>query len=316
MQDVNGKVAFITGGANGIGFGMAQAFTAAGMKVVIADIRRDHLDRALEQLRKEGRAVHGIQIDVTDRKAMAAAADECERVFGKVHVLCNNAGINWFGPMEEATYEDWDWIMGVNLNGVINGLVTFIPRLKAHGEGGHIVNTASMASFVSGPGAGIYTGAKFAVRGISECLWYHLAPQGIGVSILCPGLVKSYIYQSEQIRPAQFAHTGQAPSEEFTRRLAEVHQMGMEPLEIGAKVLRGIRRADLYILSHPDHKEEVQQIFDEIMTAFPDETPEPRRMAFEDFRRQQKAEARKKGDAALGRTGKSVSPLSSNGRRQ
>ena len=300
MKEVKGKVAFITGGANGVGLGMAQIFLEAGMKVVIADIRADDLEKARERLQQYSDRMHSIQVDVTDREAMTRAADETEQVFEKVHILCNNAGINSFGPMDEASYDDWDWVMGVNVNGVINGLVTFIPRIKAHGEGGHIVNTASMASFISGPGAGIYTGSKFAVRGISESLWYCLAPQGIGVSVVCPGLVISNIYKSEEIRPDSLSRHGYPVNEEFYARLAEVHTMGMDPLEIGQKVLRGIQRCDLYILTHPDHKEELREKFEEILAAFPDEEPEPKRYEFEIHRQQRTKETIEQGKKALG----------------
>jgi NAD(P)-dependent dehydrogenase (short-subunit alcohol dehydrogenase family) len=213
MKDVKGKTAFITGGANGVGFGMAHAFLDAGMKVVIADIRGDQLDAARKTLQEVSKDVHGIQVDITDRDAMAVAADETEAHFGKVHMLCNNAGINVFGPIEQANYDDWDWIMDVNLNAVFTGIKCFLPKIQVHGEGGHIVNTASMASIVSGPGAGIYTAAKFAVRGLTECLWYGLVPQGIGVSLVCPGLVNSRINLSEEIRPASRADTGYAPDQ-------------------------------------------------------------------------------------------------------
>jgi NAD(P)-dependent dehydrogenase (short-subunit alcohol dehydrogenase family) len=300
LKDVKGKVAFITGGASGCGLGMARVFAEAGMKVAIADIRRSHLDEALKHFMGKEKDVHAIKLDVSDRAAMARAADEVERVFGKVHLVCNNAGINVFGPMIDATYADWDWLTNVNLHGVINGVVTFIPRIRKHGEGGHIVNTASMASFVSGPGAGIYTMTKFAVRGLSECLWYDLAPHNIGVSVLCPGLVKSNIYRTEELRPKEFGASGYTPNEEMTKRLGEVHELGMDPLEIGRKVLAAVRRADFYILTHPDHGAELREIFDEILAAVPKEEPEPGRMAFEDIRRQGKAEGRKKGRAGLG----------------
>ena len=175
MEDVEGKVAFITGGASGVGLGMARAFTGAGMKVVLADIRQEHLDEAMASL--GGGEVHPVRVDVTDRAGMAAAAEEAERVFGKVHVICNNAGINLFNDITSATYQDWDWVFGVNLGGVINGVVTFVPRIKAHGEGGHVVNTASMASFLAGPGAGIYTAAKFGGAGSASRL---TVPPGSG----------------------------------------------------------------------------------------------------------------------------------------
>ena len=290
MRDVAGKVAFITGGASGVGFGMAKVFSGAGMRVVIADIRQDHLDEAMQSF--QGARVHPIRVDVTDRAAMAAAADETERVFGKVHIVCNNAGINLFNDIGAATYDDWDWIMGVNLGGVINGIQSFVPRIKAHGEGGHIVNTASMASFVSGAGAGIYTASKFAVRGITEALRWSLVPHGIGVSVLCPALVKSAIYESEKIRPAHLSVNASVMSADFVGRLAEVHKLGMEPEEVGEKVLRAIRRNDFYIFTHPEFREELRSIFDEALAALPDEPVPPGRLAFEDGRRAMAAKAR------------------------
>ncbi len=295
MRDVQGKVAFITGGGNGLGFGMAQAFCTAGMKVVVADIRQDHLDQALEHFAKAGkrRSVHPLRVDVTDRTAMAEAADEAERVFGKVHLVCNNAGINLFNDIAAATYDDWDWVLGVNLGGVVNGVHTFIPRLLKHGEGGHIVNTASMGAFIAGPNAGIYTCAKFAVRGLSEALRYSVAPHGINVSMVCPGLVDSAIYESDKIRPTQLGSTSGPADTQFMTRLAELHhRAGMAPLEAGEKVLRGILRNDFCIFTHPEFREELREIFDEALAALPDDKPPQERLAFEDHRRALKAQAR------------------------
>jgi len=287
MKDIEGKVAFITGGASGVGLGMAEVFSKAGMKVAIADIRQDHLDDAVEYLKQRDVSVHTIRVDVTDREGMAQAAEETVRVFGKVHLLCNNAGINVFKTVDESTYEDWDWITGINLDGVFNGIKSFLPHIEAHGEGGHIVNTASMAAFVAGATAGIYTATKFAVRGMSESLRLSLADKRIGVSILCPGLVKSRIYESEQIRPENLTRADHKVDEEWTRQLEQVHQMGMEPVEVAEKTLRGIRNNDFYILSHPDHREEVEILCRELLAAFPDEDPEPQRFEFEKMRRQQ-----------------------------
>ena len=285
MKEVRNKVAFITGGASGVGLGMAKVFIKAGMKVVIADIRQDFLDTAMNEF-KNKENIHAIKLDITDREAMAEAAEETIRVFGKVHILCNNAGINLFKTIEDSTYEDWDWVIDVNLNAVFNGVHTFVPKIQSHGEGGHIVNTASMAAFVAGPTAGIYTATKFAVRGLSESLRLSLAQHNIGVSVLCPGLVKSQIYKSEQIRPQHLFGDAYDVDTEFMERLEQVHEMGMDPVEIGEKVLRGIKQNDLFILSHPDHKEEVRELCDEIIAAFPDEEPEPQRMAFERMRQQ------------------------------
>jgi NAD(P)-dependent dehydrogenase (short-subunit alcohol dehydrogenase family) len=269
---------------------MARAFAAAGMKVVVADVREDHLEEALAQL--PAGDVHGIRVDVTDREAMAQAADEVERVFGKVHVLCNNAGVNLFNDVGSATYQDWDWILGVNLGGVVNGVVTFVPRIKAHGEGGHVVNTASMASIVAGPGAGIYTASKFAVRGLSEALRWSLLPHRIGVSVLCPGLVKSRIYESDRIRPAHLSTDTTPADAQFMSVLPQIHEAGMEPDEVGEKVLRAIRRNDFYVFTHPEFRDELREIFDEALAALPDEPAPPERIAFEDGRRAAKAQAR------------------------
>ena len=194
MQDLAGKGAFITGGASGIGLGMAMVFARAGMNVVIADVRQDHLDAAQAELAEAGLAgkVQGLLLDVTDRDAYAAAAHEVERLIGKLHVLCNNVGVSQRKPIDEAAYEDWDYVLNVNLGGTIAGLVEFLPGMKAHGEGGHVVNTSSMAGMIPVPAfAGVYAAAKFAVRGLSDSLRLALAPYGIGVSVLCPGMVKT-----------------------------------------------------------------------------------------------------------------------------
>jgi NAD(P)-dependent dehydrogenase (short-subunit alcohol dehydrogenase family) len=288
MRDVEGKVAFITGGGSGVGLGLARAFVAAGMKVAIADVRDDHLEEATAAL---GDGVLAIRLDVTDREAFARAADETERALGNVHVLCNNAGVNLFNDIADATYQDWDWVLGVNLGGVVNGIVTFVPRIKAHGDGGHVVNTASMAAFVAGPGAGIYTTAKFGVHGLSDALRWSLLPHGIGVSMVCPGLVKSKIYESGLIRPAELSTQVTPADEEFMRILPGLHDAGMDPDEIGEKVLRAIRRNDFYVFTHPDHRDELREIFDETLAAFPDEPVPADRLAVEEGRRAGKAAA-------------------------
>ena len=288
MRDVAGKVAFITGGGSGVGLGMAKSFVGAGMREAIADAREDHLEEATAEL---GDAAHPVHLDVTDRDALARAADETERAVGPVDVLCNNAGINLFNDIADATYQDWDWVLGVNLGGVVNGVVTFVPRMKARGEGGHVVNTASMGAFIAGPGAGIYTTAKFAIHGLSDSLRYSLRPHGIGVSMVCPGLVKSKIYESDRLRPAALSTDTTPADQEFMRILPSVHEHGMEPEEIGEKVLRAIRRNDFYVFTHPDHKEELRELFDEILAAFPDEEAPAERLAFEQTRREGKARA-------------------------
>ena len=295
MKNVEGKTAFITGGASGAGLGMAKVFSKNGMKVVIADIRSDSLDRAMSQFDRN-KAVHYIQLDVTDREAFAKAADEAERVFGQIHVVCNNAGINLFVPIEECTYNDWDWVMGVNFGGVVNGIQTFIPRIRKHGEGGHIVNTASMAAFLPSPAAGIYTASKFGGRGLSEALRLSLYTQNIGVSVFCPGLINSTIYESERVRPSNLSSPeNTAKSQQMMDRLPEVHKLGMSIEEVGEKVLAGIKRNDMYIFSHPEFKEEMQELFDLVLNSLPDESAPKQRLDFEQWRRN---EVRKAIEAA------------------
>ncbi|HZF25766.1 MAG TPA: SDR family NAD(P)-dependent oxidoreductase [Steroidobacteraceae bacterium] len=290
MKEIKGKIAFVTGGGSGIGLGLAKVLSEAGMKVAIADIRPDHLERALAELKGAGHNVHGIELDVTDRKAMERAADETLRVFGKVHLVCNNAGVSIFGPMDQATYEDWDWIMGVNVDGVINGIQTFVPRIKAHGEGGHIVNTASMAGLIVGPGFGIYSASKFAVFGLTASLRYDLAPHNIGVSVLCPGFVRSNIHEAVLSRPNHLTRSGYRVSKEDIARLDQVLSVGMAPIDVAQRVLEGIRRNELYLFPHAEFKEELRELFDGILAALPVAAPDPKRMAMEDGRRARKKE--------------------------
>jgi NAD(P)-dependent dehydrogenase (short-subunit alcohol dehydrogenase family) len=290
VQQVEGRVAFITGGGSGIGLGMAKSFVGAGMKVVIADLQQAHLDGAMQVLPAD--QVHPIQLDVTDRRRMSQVADETERVFGKVHILCNNAGVNLFNDICTANYEDWDWIMGVNCGGVVNGVQTFVPRIKAHGEGGHVVNTASMAAFIATGLAGIYCTSKFAVRGLSEALRWSLRPSGIGVSVLCPGLVDSAIWHSDRLRPDTYSGNTDAPDPQLVELLRRAHQSGMKPEEVGEKVLRAIIRNDFYVMSHPEFKDELRSVFDEALAALPEEPTPPGRAAFEELRRERNAQAR------------------------
>jgi NAD(P)-dependent dehydrogenase (short-subunit alcohol dehydrogenase family) len=292
MQDLRDKVVFVTGGVSGLGLGIARAFSAAGAKVVITYMREAHRDQALTHFKEAADRVHALKLDVTDRNAVARAADEAERAFGNIHILVNNAGVNVFGPMDEATYEDWDWILGVNLGGVINGIVTFIPRMKALGEGGHIVNVASMAALITGPMAGIYTTSKFALRGLSECLRDCLKPYGIGVSVYCPGLVKSNIGESTINRPAHLANSGFKVDAATMKLWNELHSPGMDPLEAGQAVVRGVQRNDSYIFSHPEHRQDLEQIFSEILAAIPEGKTDPARLAVEEARRAELAAIR------------------------
>ena len=286
MQDAEGKVAVVTGGASGIGYGIVRTFLRAGMKVAVLDWSQANLDEVKAEL-KGANNVHFLKVDVTDRAAMAAAAEEVERVFGKVHVVCNNAGVASGQPTDEADYAEWDRVLAVNLGGVINGVKSFTPKIKAHGEGGHIVNTSSMAGLIPLPDTGgIYAASKFAVRGLTDSLRLNLAKDGIGVSTLCPGLTRSRIMSTASA-------DGAAPEADA---LFNDMAGAMDPLELGEAVLRGIKANTPYILPHGEFKAEVREIFDEILELFPEgqDVPEAR-LAFE-RRRREVTEAAKRGE--------------------
>lgn len=287
MKDFAGRTAFVTGGANGIGIGLVRALLAEGCRVAIADIREDSIAAAIRSL--DNQMVMGVPIDVSSRDAMAQAADEVEAKFGPVSLLFNNAGINLFQTIEESSYSDWDWVMGVNLHGPINGVMTFVPRMIAAGNGGYVVNTASMAGFLASGSPGIYNTTKFAIRGMSESLRASLAPHGIGVSVLCPGLVKSFIYASDDVRPDELKGGAKPVDTAHVERLADVHEFGMEPDVIAARVLDGMREGRFHIFSHPEFKDELRELFDEVVADFRDYPADPgfeQRANFENIRRE------------------------------
>jgi len=251
MQDLDGKTAFVTGGASGIGLGIAKALRGAGMKVVIADIRQDHLDEAAIEL-GGGADVLALRLDVTDRAAYAAAADAAEAAFGKIHLLCNNAGVAVVGPTELATFADWDWVMGVNLGGVINGIVTMLPRILRHGEGGHIVNTSSMSGLVPVGGTTIYSAAKSAVMTMMECMRPELESRGVICSAFCPGAVQSNIAEAAKTRPDALAETGYAEADKRRQAGGNFFHLYMTKEEVGQRVLEGILKDELFILTHSE----------------------------------------------------------------
>lgn len=275
MRGVDGKTAFVTGGASGIGLGMAKAFIRAGMNAVIADIRGDHREAAQAELKELGLShrAHFMALDVMDRAAYARAADEAEGAFGRIDVLCNNAGIGILTPIGRASDADWDWAIGVNLTGVFNGVKAILPRIRAHGEGGHIVNTASMGGILQYSQAGLYVTTKFAVVGFSEALRAELAPEGIGVSAFCPGGVRSNIREYEKTRPDRFAAEAQPPSGpppgfKFTDEdRAKLASLTATPEEAGELVLQGIRDNALYIFTAPEFRAGVEERFAAIRRA-------------------------------------------------
>ena len=280
MQELAGKNAFVTGGAGGIGFAMAQAFLREGMNVAIVDVDEQALAEAKAQLAGSNAKVVALQLDVTNRDRFAEVADEVERELGPVHVVCNNAGVYRGGAMDTVTYEDWDWVMGVNVGGVVNGIQTFVARMKAHGEGGHIVNTASMAGLTTSPGLGVYNASKFAVVGMSEALRGDLEPAGIGVSVLCPGMVRTRILESERNRPDEFdvdADEAVAAAKAHSDMMNMAMNAGIDASEVADLVVAGIKANELYLLPHPEMKTAAEARMQAVLDAFGE--PDPERVA-------------------------------------
>jgi NAD(P)-dependent dehydrogenase (short-subunit alcohol dehydrogenase family) len=270
MREFIGKAAFVTGGASGIGLALGRAFAEAGCKVMLADIEKAALDAAVVSLSGSGREIRGIVCDVADPASVDTAAQATFAAFGKVHILCNNAGVGALGGIDHIALDNWRWVLHVNLIGVVNRVRAFLPHMRAHGEGGHIVNTASMAGMVnSRQGFAPYPATKYAVVGISEGLAVEVKPFGIGVSILCPGIVRTNILESARNRPERYGpatpmHTTNPHYAWFAER---VHT-GMDPAEVARRVLAAARDDELYIFTHPETREAVEERFRAILAAF------------------------------------------------
>jgi NAD(P)-dependent dehydrogenase (short-subunit alcohol dehydrogenase family) len=254
LRDVAGRLAFITGGASGIGLGMARAFSAAGMRVVIAYAQDDQLAAALTFFPEPHAGVYPVKLDVTDRDAWLRVADEVTRRYGPVHLLCNNASLGLSAGIARAAYRDWDQALAVNLGGVFNGLHTFVPRMLAQDDPAHVVATSSMSGLLPVGGAGLYNTTKVAVVGLMESLRAELDDEDIGVSVFCPGLVHTNLPSGDVDRP---------------------RPPGMDPLEAGQQVLRGVRDNDLFILSHPEFRDGLQERFEAILASVPDGAAPP-----------------------------------------
>lgn len=257
MKNFDGKVAFVTGAASGIGLGITRAFVAKGMKVMMADIEPGPLESAVASLRAAGANVAGVVCDVADVDAIRAAAGKTIETFGKVHVIVNNAGVGGGGG-ETGTIpiEDWKWTVDVNLMGVVYGCETFVPLIKQHGEGGYIINTASLAGQVGTIGMGPYNATKFAVVGYSESMNLELVPQGIGVAVLCPAWVNTQIAESRRNHPSG---TGQSDvqtsaGDELNNEISEALSSGMSADTVGKWVVDSMEQDALYIFTHPNWK--------------------------------------------------------------
>lgn len=261
-MDLEGRTAVITGGANGIGAAMARAFSNRGCRVVIADVERDRAREVADRLDGEALA---IECDVSDRGSVDALAQAAEDALGPVHLLCNNAGVGVPTPLTDIDFTTWDWILSVNLGGVVNGLAAFLPRMISHGEPAHIVNTASEHALgLPFAGAAAYTASKHGVLAISEALRAEVADHDIGVSVLCPGLVRTEIWRSTERRPAGFGGAEPAPD-----GMAAMFEPGMDPDAVGEIVARGVEAEAFYLMTHPEVRavadarcREVREAFD------------------------------------------------------
>lgn len=277
MKDFAGKTAFVTGGASGIGLGIAKALLADGANVTIADIRQDHLDEAAAELAAGGFGgdrVLAIRLDVTDRAAFKAAADATEAKFGKLHVLVNNAGVAVVGPTELATHADWDWVMGVNLGGTINGIVEMTPRILSHGEGGHILCTASMSALVPVGGTAIYSSGKAAVTSIMECMRPELEGRGVICHAFCPGAVQSNIADAGATRPEDLSETGYAEADKRRQSGGNFMHLFQTKEEVGERVVQGMKDEELYILTHAEFLDGVRERGEATTLAVQDHLPE------------------------------------------
>ncbi|MBI1179513.1 MAG: SDR family NAD(P)-dependent oxidoreductase [Alphaproteobacteria bacterium] len=267
MEELNGRVAVITGGASGIGLATARRLADEGMKLVLADIEQGALDEAVAEFEARGTPVVGVRTDVGDRSQVQALAGTAWDAFGGVHVLFNNAGVAVYGPVQEMRHEDWEWSIRVNLWGVIHGIEAFVPRMLAQGEEGHVVSTASFAGLVPNSGLGVYCVTKYGVVALSECLYRDLRGTKLSASVLCPMLVRTKIGDSARNRPAEFG--GNA----FVRKRNQEEQESLrgrilEAPEAAERVLRAIRRQELYIITHDESREYVRRRFERIDRSF------------------------------------------------
>lgn len=273
MQQLAGRVAVITGGASGIGLGIAGAAAAAGMKLALLDVEPGALAEASRALAAGGAEPMTVRTDVSDPASLAAAAEQVHNRFGRIDVVCNNAGVLTQGPLADSNVRDWEWLVGVNLLGVAHGVRVFVPYLRAHGEGGHVVNTASIAGLSALPGLGIYTATKHAVVALSEVLREELAPEGIGVSVLCPGGVRTRIHEAGRNRPAVLG--GPDASAARSAPTDASVESGMDPLVVGERVLRAIRTNELYVLTHPEFRPAFAARAEAILAAYDRADREP-----------------------------------------
>jgi NAD(P)-dependent dehydrogenase (short-subunit alcohol dehydrogenase family) len=274
MMELAGKTAFVTGGASGIGLALGQAFAQVGMNVMLADIESAALAVAVRGLSDQGHTnVRSVTCDVTDPVSVEEGAEATYKEFGAVHVVCNNAGVGGGDCIDDISGEDWRWVLDVNLMGVVHGVRTFLPHIRSHRQGGHIVNTASMAGMIGGLGFSPYSASKFAVVSMSEGLAMQLAPLDIGVTVLCPGFVRTRILECGRNRQGRYGPT-RVPSPgsraaTFAATLTNLVNSGLDPLDVARRVVTAIRENELYVFTHagPEWRSELKRRFNTILLA-------------------------------------------------
>ncbi|MBT3534361.1 MAG: SDR family NAD(P)-dependent oxidoreductase [Rhodospirillaceae bacterium] len=269
MQDFQGRTAFVTGAASGIGLGMARALLDQGANVMLADVEADALAATMSNLASADNRIDSVVCDVADAGAVSEAAQRTFDRFGNVHVVCNNAGIGAGGMLEDVKPETWQWVIGVNLMGVLHGIQAFLPHMKAHGEPSHVVNTASIAGMITAPGMGPYCATKFAVVAMTEVLALELEGSAIGASVLCPMWVRTRIQESDRNRPEALRNPVPEKFDPARREeMAQAIENGMDPAEVADRVLDAIRANRVHIFTHPETRALTQDRFDGIMGAF------------------------------------------------
>jgi NAD(P)-dependent dehydrogenase (short-subunit alcohol dehydrogenase family) len=268
MRDFEGKVAFVTGGASGLGFALARALGRARMKVMLADIDVNSLENAVAELKKDQISVRGVECDVSDRTSVQRAASETLAAFDKVHLVCSNAGVFSGGAIERITPGDWDWVLGVGLMGFVYAIQTFLPQIKAQEEGGHIVATSAVAGMLSPPGFGPVNASKAGIIALSQTLAAELAGTSIGVSILVPGFMRTRGADSARNRPKRFGERTER-SPEAADQVAALIRSGMDPDEVAEKVVHGIKENQLYIFSDPVWRSTLEEQYQRILAAYP-----------------------------------------------
>jgi NAD(P)-dependent dehydrogenase (short-subunit alcohol dehydrogenase family) len=262
LENFEGTTAVITGGASGIGLGLARRIGREGANLVIADIEQDALDRAVAELQAAGAEVLGVRTDVGKLDDIVALADAAEERFGNVHLLHNNAGVVTTGMAEEQSEAQWDWVIDVNLRSVVWGCREFLPRMKAHGEPAHIINTASMAGMIGGPFMAPYFATKFAVVGLSESLWHEnqQVSSNVGISVLCPGFVRTGIARSDRNEPdglGGWVAGGSQTGTQFAELLSAGVDAGIESADVAEAIVEALAEGRLWILTHPGSAESI-----------------------------------------------------------